>query len=1275
MSGKTMSTSDTKIEALKLQSSAYGVTIPVVAGVTRIPGNLIYYNDFQAVPKTTSQGGKGGVKTQNTTYSYNASVLMGLCAGQVNAIPRIWVGKQLYSDDSGAVTTTTYSGEPIAVSPGGTATVAHAAGYSAHISLTIPTSGSSGVETGDSWEIQLAEGIDFTVVAGVYTFSPSVPTATGAVTYQATGTGAGSSALQKLGMTLFPGTLSQSPASWVTTRHPSDALSYASLAYVSADGYALGTGAQVENHNFEVVGPGAFALGSAVADVDPTIFSINLMLDGRYGARLPSSMFQSASDWSNYCVANSILMSPALTTQMKAADFLAQMAQLTNTGIVWSDGRVQMIPYGDTSASAFGQTYTPNLTPEYDLSDDVYIVDQGAAPVSVTRKKQSDAYNHVRVQFQNRGNQYAKEIAEAKDQADIETNGLRSMAIITADWICDPGVARIVAQLILQRTLYVRATYEWKLPWNFGFLDPMDLVTLTDPSLGLNKTTVRITDIEEDGEALKFTAESFALGVANSALYGTQVGTGFAQDYNVSPGSASICYIFEAPVPLTTDRLEVMVAATGNLPSWGGCRVWGSLDGTNYKEIGKISGGSRGGTITANMTAGQANMSVNLISGSLTSGSSADATNLTTLSYIGGANPEYVAYQTANLTSAQHYDLSGLVRGAYGSAAAAHTTGDPFVRIDENIARSGPLDKALIGTTVHVKLTSFNIFGFAEESLASVPDHTYTILGTFAAAAAPAVTGLTATGISHGIRLAGTLPANTNTFTLANVEVWEGTTNVLGSATKIDQGLASTYDRLGLTAANGTMYYWVRCVDTYGNFGPFTGPVWAVAGITAVPSTISTLAAASIIGGIRLTCTLPSDPDLAALQLYENTVNNSATATMIASGLTDHYDRIGLLPSNGTRYYWVKCVNTSGTVGAFSNVASAVAGQVATAQIAAAAITNSLLASGAVTFGKMTIAQLSDIANNAGTILSGTYGGTASIHITGTMQADGITSSNGNTWAMVGNESLVAYGGVIGYTSTGRGLYGYATGAGTACAGTSATSGTGIVGVSSSGTGVVAQSTSWNGLQITGKATQDNSTYTWNGYAMAAPGGSTTTCLHNDGVWRDPVTTSRVNAAFGVAATGVCQIIVGNTGTATVSGSGLNLTMGTGLSPTYQVRGTGNNLIMESVSDARLKQDIEPEKLGLDFVLKLAPLARQFRMINDPQQRLQHGWIAQDIEKLVGSDTIDGMVFTNEDGTMGINHILVISILSKAVAELERRIPVPLVERVRRWFTGARTWH
>lgn len=299
---------------------------------------------------------------------------------------------------------------------------------------------------------------------------------------------------------------------------------------------------------------------------------------------------------------------------------------------------------------------------------------------------------------------------------------------------------------------------------------------------------------------------------------------------------------------------------------------------------------------------------------------------------------------------------------------------------------------------------------------------------------------------------------------------------------------------------------------------------------------------------------------------------------------------------------------------------------------------------------------------------TGTLSGVGNIDITGAAKFGGAVTSLGNTWAVVANESLGSYGGLIGYTSTGRAAYGYATTSGIGLSGTSATNGTGLAAVSSSGTGAIVQSTSWNALQINGKSVQDNSTYTWNSLSISAPAGSTTTVLHNDGVWRDPVTTARVNSAFGVASGAVVQGIGPNVGSTVLPSAG-----GISILATVsgvQTSGSGTVLTIQSISDRRLKEDIVDEPLGLEFVLKQRVVS--YRMKGDPT--LRHGWIYQEVRQHVAGDR-DCLAMENPDGFGGVDSTAMAAVLMRAVQQLEQRIPVPLAERARRWFKGVRTWH
>lgn len=63
---------------MEMQTSQYGIPIPVVFGRCEpLPGNLIWYGNFQT-HKKKQKGGKGG-SSSNTTYEYSVSLAFGLC--------------------------------------------------------------------------------------------------------------------------------------------------------------------------------------------------------------------------------------------------------------------------------------------------------------------------------------------------------------------------------------------------------------------------------------------------------------------------------------------------------------------------------------------------------------------------------------------------------------------------------------------------------------------------------------------------------------------------------------------------------------------------------------------------------------------------------------------------------------------------------------------------------------------------------------------------------------------------------------------------------------------------------------------------------------------------------------------------------------------------------------------------------------------------------------------------------------------------------------------
>lgn len=643
-SDTTISTSETALSGLVIQTSAYGVTIPITYGKTRVAPNLIWYGNFQAIPRTTTQssGGKGGsVTSSNTTYTYTAGVILALGEGPIVDVKKAWIDKSVYADPSA------------------------------------------------------------------------------------------------VGLSKFLGSYPQSPWGWLTTNVPAQALGYSGIAYVANSALACSSSASIGNHGYEVAGRLYDAYN---IDVNQADIITDFLTNANYGVpNFSSGKIGDLAQLTNYCNALGIRVSPELSTQRAAHEWLTEWAQSANAGLVWSEGKLKIVPYSDLAASGYYYvgsmqtlaTYTPSVTPAYDLTDDDFIVREARDPVMVTRKRQADAFNCVQVEYRDRSTDYNVAVAEVKDQANIEAYGLRTMPVVKMHLLTSKTAAMQVAQAILQRALYIRNEYKFDLTWKYSRLEPMDVVTITDAQLGLNQARVRITEVDESADGLlTVTAEEFPNGVTAANTYAGSNGSGYLPNYNAAPPNTNAPLIFAPPIEIATSTLEMWVAACGNA-GWGGCEVWVSSDNSTYSRVGRIQGNARMGTLTANLpsssdpdTTHTLAVDLTMSAGSMLSGTKGDADLFHTLCYADG---ELISYQTAALTSAYHYDLKDYIRrGAYGSPIGAHLSGTKFARLDEAIF-SIPYTADQIGSTMYVKLPAFNVWQGGMQSLVDVSPATVVI--------------------------------------------------------------------------------------------------------------------------------------------------------------------------------------------------------------------------------------------------------------------------------------------------------------------------------------------------------------------------------------------------------------------------------------------------------------------------------------------------------------------------------------------------------------------
>lgn len=281
---------------------------------------------------------------------------------------------------------------------------------------------------------------------------------------------------------------------------------------------------------------GVFA-ASVGADASPADIATDLITHARRGASLPSTRVDpvttgtGASSWRTYCTAYGLNLSWLIDAQQSALQLLAQLLQATNTEPVWTNrpdgagGMFKFVPLGDQALTANGVTFTPNTTPAYNLGPDDLL-----EPVKILRVPSIDTYNSVPIEYVDRASGYTKIVVDDPDMADVDVRNLKRASATSLPMVLQPASAIMLSRIAAQRSLNVRRIFTLKLPWRFLLLEPTDLLTVSDPVMGLVKVPVRVTCVVEDQSgdgSFTITAEDWPAAVASAAAYTPQAGDGF----------------------------------------------------------------------------------------------------------------------------------------------------------------------------------------------------------------------------------------------------------------------------------------------------------------------------------------------------------------------------------------------------------------------------------------------------------------------------------------------------------------------------------------------------------------------------------------------------------------------------------------------------------------------------------------------------------------------------------------------------------------------------
>ena len=739
--------------ALQVQTSTSTLPIPIVWGQNKLAPNLIWYANFKAVPGGSGKGigGKGGLfgggaAAAAADYTYTADLIMALCEGPLvakgellNGIGLIWKDLSVYvqlelglgsfpgvtPQEVWPYLAATYPFNALAYQGtaylwGGGYNLGDSAAIGNHnVEVYGPLAGSgvNGIDADPALVIQ-----DFLTNAQYGCgFDPSSIDAgslfTNADSFQAY--------CRAMGYAFSPALVSQEQASSILTRW----LQIFSTAAVWSGGL------------LKFIPYGDTAISAGQVQTYSTELSIPIPIPVSSGGSLPAlvTVAPASQFVSDGGVVYAFVNIPLTFIGAAEPTVAGEYGMYPNGTYIFGQadqGRPVVITYTAGTAGSF----TPNLTPAYALSDTDFIDEKGNKdPVQVERVDVFSLPTIQRVEVLSRGNQYAATPVEARDQSQIEIFGPRVGSTIQAHEICDEFVmGPAIAQTILQRELYVRTKFTFKLSWEYCLLDPMDIVTITDANLGLSNYPVRIIEIEEDDKGLlSFTCEELVTGVSNPAFNPNASATGFQPNWGVPAVPINPPLIYEPPPSGTGGVAQIWVGASGinggGGSQWGGANVYISTDNVTYSQIAVITAPMRQGLLTASLPAAAGWDSVDTLAVDLGESTQAGDSALTgtsqeaaqagaTLSLI---DSELLAYEVAMLSSGTAYNLTGLARALSGSVAAGHSSGAQFFRLDGAIIKYN-VPANFIGKTIYFKFQSFNVFGSGLEDLSTVAFYSFT---------------------------------------------------------------------------------------------------------------------------------------------------------------------------------------------------------------------------------------------------------------------------------------------------------------------------------------------------------------------------------------------------------------------------------------------------------------------------------------------------------------------------------------------------------------------
>lgn len=509
------------------------------------------------------------------------------------------------------------------------------------------------------------------------------------------------------------------PTDYMLSKHPDIAIGYKDMAYLYGYVFLGENSASVPSYSVEVFGK--LRNSGDGTDANPCDVIVDLLT---YIGRESYIDTESFNDYRKYCKEADLLIStPAgyFDNQKKCQEVIADILKLTNAYMFLSVDRYKIRCRDDRRRGS----WIPNRQIVYALTEDDFLPNGNGCCVSFSRKDSSEQYNRFGVTFINRENNYESETVFYEDTDSIIENGVKASSTLDASWFHTKERAIKVAEMQARINATENIKYSFKLDMSYCRLEPADLVTITDSSIGLDAQPCMIDSITEDAKGfLNVTAIRREKGAYSSPQYNVHKLDYNNVNFNIDPYNTAPPLFIQPPAALTSSNsYELWIALHGEHSNWGGCNVFISDQDGNYTQLGMQNKSSTFGYIVNDMTAESDSVIVkatnpNLVE--LLTGSEWDADNDNTLIWVDG---EYVSYERAELVGENEYELFGLQRGRFDTKATAHSKNSSAASVDSDLYVV-EIPQHYADRTLYFKFPAFNYFGNNVQSLENLPYYT-----------------------------------------------------------------------------------------------------------------------------------------------------------------------------------------------------------------------------------------------------------------------------------------------------------------------------------------------------------------------------------------------------------------------------------------------------------------------------------------------------------------------------------------------------------------------